>query len=396
MDRVIKVNRGIKGDHGVSITEVKLNDDGHFIVHYDNGEIVDAGLSAFGTAKIFSDNAKKSAEAAKISENNAKTSEENAATSASNSANSAVSSEASSQESTRQASISANGANTATGKAKEASESATSAASSAASSANSAKVATDCKDYISSHYEEIKSNIATTETQLNSAKSFCDQTDAHMKAVEADMKSAQESATTASSKASEASSSATSSSQSATSAASSAASASTSATAAATSETNAAKHEKDAEDLMKNTKLTEDNLADSVKAKLLGEGNVDTSNLKDKSVTMEKLAFEISSGGSVSTLPWANITGKPDTFTPSAHTHKLADITDLDLSTKQDKLTFDTAPTADSTNPVTSGGVKKAIDEKTTDLSNYYTKTETDSKIAAAIAALTSADTKSY
>lgn len=35
-----------------------------------------------------------------------------------------------------------------------------------------------------------------------------------------------------------------------------------------------------------------------------------------------------------------------------------------DLAKKQDKLTFDDAPTADSMNPVTSGGVKTALDEK--------------------------------
>lgn len=34
------------------------------------------------------------------------------------------------------------------------------------------------------------------------------------------------------------------------------------------------------------------------------------------------------------------------------------------LNTKQDKLTFDDTPTADSTNPVTSGGVKTALDGK--------------------------------
>ena len=34
------------------------------------------------------------------------------------------------------------------------------------------------------------------------------------------------------------------------------------------------------------------------------------------------------------------------------------------LSAKQDKLTFDSAPTASSTNPVTSGGVKTALDGK--------------------------------
>ena len=36
----------------------------------------------------------------------------------------------------------------------------------------------------------------------------------------------------------------------------------------------------------------------------------------------------------------------------------------VDLDSKQDKLTFDTIPTANSTNPVTSGGVKSALDGK--------------------------------
>lgn len=67
------------------------------------------------------------------------------------------------------------------------------------------------------------------------------------------------------------------------------------------------------------------------------------------------------------------------------------------LSTgKQDKLTFDTTPTADSTNPVTSGGIKAAIDAKTVDLSNYYTKTQVDSAISTAISAIVDGDSKSY
>ena len=41
-----------------------------------------------------------------------------------------------------------------------------------------------------------------------------------------------------------------------------------------------------------------------------------------------------------------------------------ADIESLGIDQKQDKLTFDDTPTADSTNPVTSRGVKTALDEK--------------------------------
>lgn len=44
------------------------------------------------------------------------------------------------------------------------------------------------------------------------------------------------------------------------------------------------------------------------------------------------------------------------------------------LEKKQDALIFDSTPTADSKNPVTSDGIKKAIDAKTVDTSNLQTK----------------------
>lgn len=108
-------------------------------------------------------------------------------------------------------------------------------------------------------------------------------------------------------------------------------------------------------------------------------------------------------------------------------------------SSKQDKMTFDSTPTANSTNPVTSGGVKTALDKKadtsslktvatsgsyndltdrptiptvptkvsafTNDagyltahqsLSNYYTKTQVDTAISNAIASITDGDSNSY
>ena len=66
------------------------------------------------------------------------------------------------------------------------------------------------------------------------------------------------------------------------------------------------------------------------------------------------------------------------------------------INTKQDKLTFDSTPTANSSNPVTSAGIKAAIDAKTVDLSNYYTKTQVDTAITNAISAITDGDSKSY
>lgn len=66
------------------------------------------------------------------------------------------------------------------------------------------------------------------------------------------------------------------------------------------------------------------------------------------------------------------------------------------LAKKQDKLTFDTTPTTDSTNPVTSSGIRAAIDAKTVDLSNYYTKAQVNSAISTAILAIVDGDSKSY
>ena len=70
--------------------------------------------------------------------------------------------------------------------------------------------------------------------------------------------------------------------------------------------------------------------------------------------------------------------------------------THQDLSGYQTKLTFDSTPTANSSNPVTSAGIKAAIDAKTVDLSNYYTKTQVDSAISAAISAIVDGDSNSY
>ena len=66
------------------------------------------------------------------------------------------------------------------------------------------------------------------------------------------------------------------------------------------------------------------------------------------------------------------------------------------IKAKQDKLAFDTVPTAGSTNPVTSDGVKRAIDAKTVNLSNYYTKAQVDTAISTAVSAIVDGDSKSY
>lgn len=52
------------------------------------------------------------------------------------------------------------------------------------------------------------------------------------------------------------------------------------------------------------------------------------------------------------------------------------------IDSLQDQLTFDTTPTAGSSNPVTSDGIKKAIDAKTVDLSNYVSYTNNTVTVA--------------
>lgn len=113
-----------------------------------------------------------------------------------------------------------------------------------------------------------------------------------------------------------------------------------------------------------------------------------------------------------------HLKGNADTATKAtqdADGNVIADTyaTKTELSGKQDKLIFDTNPTANSTNPVTSDGIKKAIDAKTVDLSGYQTKLTFDSTptvnstnpvtsggvktyVDNALASLIDGDTKSY
>jgi len=78
------------------------------------------------------------------------------------------------------------------------------------------------------------------------------------------------------------------------------------------------------------------------------------------------------------------VSGKADTATVNTQLAAKADAsavytkseTDTALAAKQNTLTFDSTPTANSTNPVTSGGVYTALSN--IDLSDYYTKDEID------------------
>lgn len=82
--------------------------------------------------------------------------------------------------------------------------------------------------------------------------------------------------------------------------------------------------------------------------------------------------------------------------TPTADGHATSKkYVDTQLGNKQDTLTFDTTPTSASTNPVTSGGVYTALNNKVDKVSgkglstndfvsaNYYTKTQIDGMVSA-------------
>ena len=98
---------------------------------------------------------------------------------------------------------------------------------------------------------------------------------------------------------------------------------------------------------------------------LAGELNELWSGLKEKAnaedVT-EALAGKANAIGAGSPTGGIVIAGTSGEITRSNKT-----IPDLEnaIAAKQDALTFDTTPTANSTNPVTSGGVKAAIDDAT-------------------------------
>ena len=113
-----------------------------------------------------------------------------------------------------------------------------------------------------------------------------------------------------------------------------------------------------------------------------------------------KRKFKIGDGATAwNDLPYATSDELADLTQDATH----RTVTDAEKATwnaKQNALTFDNAPTADSSNPVTSGGVKTAIDaakaavegeipdvsnfitKAVNDLVNYYTKTQVDSKVS--------------
>lgn len=63
--------------------------------------------------------------------------------------------------------------------------------------------------------------------------------------------------------------------------------------------------------------------------------------VKDDTQLNVEAGYEVFKAGSAASVPWSGVTDKPSTFTPSAHTHSISDVTGLQtaLDGKQDDIT---------------------------------------------------------
>lgn len=95
---------------------------------------------------------------------------------------------------------------------------------------------------------------------------------------------------------------------------------------------------------------------------------IDTSKLNSEE------GYQVYTAGSASSVPWSGITGRPETFTPSAHTHTRSQITDFPSSLKN--------PT--SIKIQLNGGTTEGTNQFTYDGSNAKTLNITASKVGAA------------
>jgi hypothetical protein len=103
--------------------------------------------------------------------------------------------------------------------------------------------------------------------------------------------------------------------------------------------------------------------------------------LAGKEDTIEDLATIRSGAAAGATAVQPDAITDMETKTHAAATYATQSDMTTELAKKQNTLTFDATPTANSTNPVTSGGVKAAIDALP-QADNTYTKGEVDNALA--------------
>ena len=69
--------------------------------------------------------------------------------------------------------------------------------------------------------------------------------------------------------------------------------------------------------------------------------------ITDDSKLDTEAGYEVYTAGSATSVPWSGVTGKPSTFTPSSHSHAIADVTNLQ-NTLNGKATSAQGAKADS------------------------------------------------
>ena len=136
------------------------------------------------------------------------------------------------------------------------------------------------------------------------------------------------------------------------------------------------------------SKLSDSGLGDVIAAaEFTTENRVIVANgagkvVKDSGILIENLALK--SYVDEKEIAWDKVTGKPGTYTPSAHNHTVADISDFPEI--PDPVQVDSELSTTSENPVQNKVIDAALKGKldSTVLENYYNKEEVDSKISAA------------
>lgn len=120
---------------------------------------------------------------------------------------------------------------------------------------------------------------------------------------------------------------------------------------------------------------------------IVAEGN--NRGVKDSGILISNLALK--SELNEIQVPWDKITDKPETYTPSEHTHNIADINDFPEI--PEPIQIDSELSASSENPVQNKVINSAIESinnnlgnklEASALDNYYTKSQVDDKIGEA------------
>lgn len=96
--------------------------------------------------------------------------------------------------------------------------------------------------------------------------------------------------------------------------------------------------------------------------------------IKDISKLNSEAGYEVYTAGSASSVPWSGVTGKPSSYTPSAHTHDDRYYTESEINSKVNTINSSIGTKADKTH---------------THDDRYYTESEIDSKLAGKQGSLT-------